>query len=109
MLDADKESIGSSRVAKNMNRAALRQSISTGTTLHPDQIVDRHRLRVDGGDRVSSGTYFNGFAAGYWRRWTIVSEVTLTVDVRDRRPSDRSLLFHCLVPAAHWWDDIVFT
>jgi len=19
------------------------------------------------------------------------------------------LLFHCLVPAAHWWDDIVFT
>ena len=31
------------------------------------------------------------------------------VDVRDRRPSDDSLLFHCLVPAAHWWDDIVFT
>ncbi|HST16212.1 MAG TPA: organomercurial lyase [Gaiellaceae bacterium] len=24
--------------------------------------------------------------------------------------SDRpDLLFHCLVPAAHWWDDIVFT
>lgn len=23
---------------------------------------------------------------------------------------DRSdLLFHCVVPAAHWWDDIVFT
>ena len=33
----------------------------------------------------------------------------LAVDVRDRRPSDDSLLFHCLVPAAHWWDDIVFT
>ena len=33
----------------------------------------------------------------------------LTVDVRDREPSDRSLLFHCLVPAVHWWDDIVFT
>ena len=28
---------------------------------------------------------------------------------RDRRPDDESLLFHCLVPAAHWWDDIVFT
>jgi hypothetical protein len=25
------------------------------------------------------------------------------------RPDDESLLFHCLVPAAHWWDDIVFT
>jgi galactofuranosylgalactofuranosylrhamnosyl-N-acetylglucosaminyl-diphospho-decaprenol beta-1,5/1,6-galactofuranosyltransferase len=81
VLDADKESIGSSRVAKNMNRAALRQSISTGTALHPDQIVDRHRLRVEGGDRVSTGTYFNGFAASYWRRWTIVSVVTLDITV----------------------------
>ena len=33
----------------------------------------------------------------------------LTVDVREQRPDDESLLFHCLVPAAHWWDDIVFT
>lgn len=31
------------------------------------------------------------------------------VAVRDRRPSDGSLLFHCLVPAAQWWEDIVFT
>ncbi len=33
----------------------------------------------------------------------------LAVDVRDQRPSDQSLLFHCLVPAADWWEDIVFT
>ena len=33
----------------------------------------------------------------------------LVVEVHDRRPSDASLLFHCLLPAAHWWDDIVFT
>jgi len=33
----------------------------------------------------------------------------LAVEVRDRLPDDGSLLFHCLVPAAHWWDDIVFT
>jgi hypothetical protein len=33
----------------------------------------------------------------------------LTVDVTDRKPSDDTLLFHCLVPARHWWDDIVFT
>jgi hypothetical protein len=31
------------------------------------------------------------------------------LEVRERRPSDTTLLFHCLVPAAHWWDDIVFT
>jgi hypothetical protein len=33
----------------------------------------------------------------------------VVVEVRDKRPDDDSLLFHCLVPASHWWDDIVFT
>ena len=33
----------------------------------------------------------------------------LAVEVRDAKPDDDSLLFHCLVPAARWWDDIVFT
>lgn len=33
----------------------------------------------------------------------------LGVEVRDGRPGDQSLLFHCLVPAAHWWDDIGHT
>ena len=31
------------------------------------------------------------------------------IEVRDRRPDDASLVFHCLVPAARWWDDIGFT
>ncbi len=33
----------------------------------------------------------------------------IALDVRDGRPDDETLLFHCLVPAARWWDDIVFT
>jgi Alkylmercury lyase len=33
----------------------------------------------------------------------------IVVEVRDERVDDESLLFHCLVPAARWWDDIVFT
>jgi hypothetical protein len=33
----------------------------------------------------------------------------IVVEIRDRRPDDESLVFHCLVPAAQWWDDIVFT
>ncbi len=33
----------------------------------------------------------------------------LHIAVRDQRPDDPGLLFHCLVPAARWWDDIVFT
>jgi hypothetical protein len=33
----------------------------------------------------------------------------VAVEVRDGRPDDPSLLFHCLVPAERWWADIVFT
>jgi Alkylmercury lyase len=33
----------------------------------------------------------------------------ITVHVLDRQPDDDSLLFHCLVPAVRWWDDIGFT
>ena len=33
----------------------------------------------------------------------------IAVDVRDERPSDETLVFHCLVPAARWWEDIVHT
>ncbi len=33
----------------------------------------------------------------------------LMCEVRDRAPDVPDLRFHCLVPAAAWWDDIVFT
>jgi hypothetical protein len=33
----------------------------------------------------------------------------IAVEIRDRSPDRGDLLFHCLVPAARWWDDIVFT
>jgi hypothetical protein len=33
----------------------------------------------------------------------------IAVEVRDERPDDESLRFHCLVPAREWWSDIVFT
>ena len=33
----------------------------------------------------------------------------IALDVRDRKPVQRDYLFHVLVPARQWWDDIVFT
>jgi hypothetical protein len=33
----------------------------------------------------------------------------ISLEVRDQAVGDEGLLFHCLVPAARWWDDIVFT
>ena len=80
-LDADKEMIGTNKSAQKLNKAAARQAISSGTALHPDAILDRHRLRVESSQRISLGTYFNGFPAAYWRRWTVVGEVRLDLTV----------------------------
>jgi len=33
----------------------------------------------------------------------------LKLAVSDRGPAPSDWLFHCVVPAAKWWDDIVFT
>jgi galactofuranosylgalactofuranosylrhamnosyl-N-acetylglucosaminyl-diphospho-decaprenol beta-1,5/1,6-galactofuranosyltransferase len=48
---------------------------------HPEHILDRRRLRVLADQRVSFGTYFNGFAASYWRMWSVVEAVLLKVRV----------------------------
>ncbi len=82
ILDADKHEIGANRNARAMNAAALRQSTSTGATISPDQIEGRHALRIERGERLSFGTYFNAFPASYWRRWSIVTDVTLEVTLR---------------------------
>jgi galactofuranosylgalactofuranosylrhamnosyl-N-acetylglucosaminyl-diphospho-decaprenol beta-1,5/1,6-galactofuranosyltransferase len=86
-LDADKYEVGGNRAAKDLNNAAIRQSTSTGRALHPDQIESRTALRVRSGERLSFGTYFNAFPASYWRRWTVVKDVTLTVELSGRGAS----------------------
>jgi galactofuranosylgalactofuranosylrhamnosyl-N-acetylglucosaminyl-diphospho-decaprenol beta-1,5/1,6-galactofuranosyltransferase len=47
----------------------------------PHAVLGRHRYRVPDNQRISFGTYFNGFAASYWRRWTVVDEVALHITV----------------------------
>lgn len=47
--------------------------------------ADRVPLYVDmagAPERISYGTYFNGFPAGYWSYWTRVKSVTLTMRTR---------------------------
>lgn len=47
--------------------------------LRPDDIIGRRSVRVRPGQRISLGSYFNAFPAGYWRRWTVVDHVRLSV------------------------------
>ena len=81
-LEEDKYVVGGSRAAKELHNTSIRQKKSTGRSIHPDQIVDRTGFRVEMGERVSFGTYFNAFPAGYWRRWTVVEQVRLAVTLK---------------------------
>ncbi|MDQ3475295.1 MAG: glycosyltransferase, partial [Actinomycetota bacterium] len=39
----------------------------------------RRSLELPAGERISFGTYFNAFPAAYWRRWTDITTVHLSV------------------------------
>lgn len=78
-LEEDKYVVGGSRSAKELHNASIRQKKSTGRSIHPEQITGRTTLLIESGERVSFGTYFNGFPAGYWRRWSIIDAVRLSV------------------------------
>lgn len=82
VLDADKYEVGHNRQAQELNAAMMRQSTGEGTDFHPDQIESRTAFRVEAGTKMSFGSYFNAFPASYWRRWTVVDEVRLTVRLR---------------------------
>ena len=54
----------------------------TGDGFRSSQVSGRRSAVVPDGTVVSFGSYFNGFPAGYWRRWSTLSEVVLRVVVR---------------------------
>jgi Alkylmercury lyase len=95
------------------------------------RLHDEHALVLDG-DEIRMANPFAGVPTSYrveaggrawygncaWDAFGICAALgvdgriehrDIVVEVRDRRPDDESLVFHCLVPAAHWWDDIVYT
>ncbi len=51
-----------------------------GKEVHVEDFLSRYSTAVRPGERVSFGTYFNAFPASYWRRWTTVENVRLTVE-----------------------------
>lgn len=49
---------------------------------HVEDFLSRSSTKVRAGERVSFGSYFNAFPASYWRRWTNVDSVRLSVKTR---------------------------
>lgn len=55
--------------------------LDSTVTLDAEGVDGRRSTLVPAGQMRSFGTYFNAFPASYWRRWTPVRSVRLTLDV----------------------------
>ena len=53
--------------------------VRASEAVHAEDMVDRRSMTVRPGVRLSFGTYFNAFPASYWRRWTALESVRLSV------------------------------
>ncbi|MEZ5212317.1 MULTISPECIES: glycosyltransferase [unclassified Gordonia (in: high G+C Gram-positive bacteria)] len=42
---------------------------------------DRTSVRIGGESEISFATYFNAFAASYWRRWSVLESVVLRIEL----------------------------
>ncbi|MBA3295236.1 MAG: glycosyltransferase, partial [Geodermatophilaceae bacterium] len=60
-------------------KADSRATPVTISPAHSEYIRGRRSFAIPAGERVSFGSYFNAFPAAYWRRWTDVANVRLTV------------------------------
>ncbi|BBF98965.1 MULTISPECIES: glycosyltransferase [Pseudonocardia] len=58
----------------------LSLTVSTATGRRT-RVHDRTGATVPPGTEVSFGSYFNGFAAGYWRAWSTLSAIELRLDL----------------------------
>jgi galactofuranosylgalactofuranosylrhamnosyl-N-acetylglucosaminyl-diphospho-decaprenol beta-1,5/1,6-galactofuranosyltransferase len=83
-IDADRPQLDVDKSALTVAQRKRVPPTEPNSTVLPDAhgILGRHSYRVDEQERISFGTYFNGFPASYWRRWTVVDEVRLDVRVR---------------------------
>ena len=80
-VDNERSASVSSTESSSTSTGTVTEMVAPEAVARPENIIDRHRVRVPAGTRVSFGTYFNAFAASYWRRWTVVKSVELHVTV----------------------------
>ncbi len=46
---------------------------------HAEDFIDRRSTLIRAGARLSFATYFNAFPASYWKRWTSIEDICLSV------------------------------
>ncbi|MGQ4574844.1 glycosyltransferase [Dermabacteraceae bacterium P7006] len=67
--------------SRKASQSARMAAVASSEISLSDGLSQRHSVTVNAGEMRSLGTYFNAFPASYWRRWTPVREVTLSLEV----------------------------
>jgi galactofuranosylgalactofuranosylrhamnosyl-N-acetylglucosaminyl-diphospho-decaprenol beta-1,5/1,6-galactofuranosyltransferase len=82
-VDPDRPELDVNTLNLTLKQRGKIPPIEANAELAPDPhaVLGRRRYQVHQSERISFGTYFNAFAASYWRRWTVVDEVSLRLRV----------------------------
>lgn len=74
-----------------LNKTGYQHLVNEGINQHSNTsardiftVDSRNELTVQSGKHVSLCTFFNAFPASYWKRWTNISEVRFTAEVRGK-------------------------
>ncbi|CEA08646.1 Galactofuranosyl transferase GlfT2 [Arthrobacter saudimassiliensis] len=78
-MGAQFNTMDGSMLKPGKDSAAATAPIATGGEVHVEDFLSRCSTIARPGQRLSFGTYFNAFPASYWRRWTDVEAVRLSV------------------------------
>ena len=116
-VEADTAAVKEAYARLRANRLLLLESDGVTIRMAPpfSGVPTQHRVTVSGIEYYANCAWDAlGVIAALHRPGVVHSRceqsfepLDLSVDVSGPEPS--SWLFHCLVPAAKWWDDLVFT
>ena len=116
-LDAPVEEVAAAYASLRAQRVLVLEPDGTSIRMAPpfSGVPTQHVVEL-GGRRYFANCAWDalGIPAAFHREATVHSSCAqsgerLRLEVRAEGPEPSSWLFHCLVPAAQWWDDIVFT
>jgi galactofuranosylgalactofuranosylrhamnosyl-N-acetylglucosaminyl-diphospho-decaprenol beta-1,5/1,6-galactofuranosyltransferase len=82
-VDPDRPQLDVNTLGMTMKQRGRIPPAAPNAAIEPDPhaVLGRRRYRVTESARISFGTYFNAFAASYWRQWTVVTDVSLHVRI----------------------------
>ncbi len=71
-----------SLAAQSSKPASSSTSSSSTGEAHTEDFIGRRSTLIRSGSRLSFATYFNAFPASYWKRWTDLTSVRLSVQTQ---------------------------